>query len=240
MADYIAALSAEYRGNWQICKRERLWGASQKGGSHGHGRQVHRGDRIFIWQSGEGLLAMCRATADSYEPTSVSEVPWPEPERYGWLMPIEVVAEMGVPIVDEFLPSGNGRVSRRFGLEMWRLRGGFEEVTREQGDRLAEPFGVASTTEGRPEGDTPEREPIAAVFLQPASSLEAALLALYRRRDECEHGELLVVGQEADRPAFEREVENEPFAEIRECVRFVTREELADELRHATSAGGKR
>ncbi|MEJ5888860.1 HNH endonuclease signature motif containing protein [Pseudokineococcus marinus] len=73
--------------NWEICKRHSLMGSGGNAGG------VRPGDDVFIWQAPVGLLAWTVAEERPRHPSSLSEVPWPEPGRYKWLWSMQVVAE---------------------------------------------------------------------------------------------------------------------------------------------------
>ena len=94
---------------------------------------------------------------------------------------------------------------------------------------------ASETPEREPVQDEPYRDrrwsrPMAGVYLRPSSSVTEVLLTLYRRAADDEDGELMVVGDERDRMAVERELTQEPFTELRGRLRFVTSDELAAEL----------
>ncbi len=93
MTGWIGAIAVGTESNWDICKQHSLWGTPS-----GSGARVRRGDDLFLWKSGQGWLAHCRATMDARPPRDVAEVPWPEPERYRYLFGIEVLSEPPVPI----------------------------------------------------------------------------------------------------------------------------------------------
>ncbi len=93
MTGWVGAIAVGTDANWDICKAHSLWGTPS-----GSGARVLRGDDLFLWKSGEGWLAHCRATTDARRPRDVTEVPWPEPQRYRYLFGIEVLSEPPVPI----------------------------------------------------------------------------------------------------------------------------------------------
>lgn len=93
MTGWIGAIAVGMDANWDICKAHSLWGTPS-----GSGSRVRRGDDLFLWKSGEGWLVHCRATTDAWAPRGVTEVPWPEPDRYRYLFGIEVLSEPPVPI----------------------------------------------------------------------------------------------------------------------------------------------
>ncbi|MGY2079894.1 hypothetical protein [Modestobacter sp. SYSU DS0657] len=93
MTYWVGSISFEQRDNWQICKRESLFGSNTL-----TALGARAGDELFIWGSRQGWLARCRVTQDARRPAGVEEVPWPEPERYTALIPIEVLDEPTTPV----------------------------------------------------------------------------------------------------------------------------------------------
>lgn len=93
MAGWIGAIAQGTDSNWDICKAHSRWGTPSRSGGG-----VRRGDDLFLWKSGEGWLAHCRATTDAWAPRDVTEVPWPEPQRYQYLFGVDVLSEPGSPI----------------------------------------------------------------------------------------------------------------------------------------------
>jgi hypothetical protein len=93
LTGWIGAIAQGMDANWRIAKQNSLWGSPS-----GTAARVRRGDDLFLWKSGEGWLAHCRATTDAYAPKDVTEVPWPEPGRYRYLFGIEVLREPPMPI----------------------------------------------------------------------------------------------------------------------------------------------
>lgn len=93
MTYWVGSISFEQRGNWETCKQKSLFGSNTV-----TALGVRAGDELFIWGSKQGWLARCRATADARKPVGVEEVPWPEPERYTALIPMEIVDEPATPL----------------------------------------------------------------------------------------------------------------------------------------------
>ncbi|MGY1621059.1 hypothetical protein ACI789_02535 [Geodermatophilus sp. SYSU D00965] len=93
MTHWVGSISFEQRDNWEICKRTSLFGSNTP-----TALGVREGDELFIWGSQRGWLARCRVTADARRPGGVDDVPWPDPERYIALIPIEVLGEPEVPL----------------------------------------------------------------------------------------------------------------------------------------------
>src|SRR5690606_23193115 len=59
---------------------------------------ARRGDRLFVWQSGAGLIASATLAGEPFEFLSEAEVPWPSPGSYRYGIPI---AEMRPAFEDE-------------------------------------------------------------------------------------------------------------------------------------------
>jgi hypothetical protein len=57
MGNFIATVSTKAPGNWEICKREGLWGVIERHGSAtgvANAERVAAGDCIFIWLGKRG------------------------------------------------------------------------------------------------------------------------------------------------------------------------------------------
>lgn len=93
MTSWVGSISYDQRGNWAICKRESLFGSNTR-----TALRVRAGDELFIWGSQQGWLGRCRAIADARAPESVEKVPWPDPERYTAVIPMEVIDEPRSPV----------------------------------------------------------------------------------------------------------------------------------------------
>jgi hypothetical protein len=131
MTDFIGTLAPQRSANWDICKEEGLWGVVGRGTNwRKNALRVSRGDRIYIWRGGRnnGFIAKVEAL-DSARLAGGSgvRVPWPDPEWFGAVIPIRVVAELAAPVGDTF-PNENGRVGVRFGFNNTTLQHIFEEI----------------------------------------------------------------------------------------------------------------
>jgi hypothetical protein len=247
MAAFLATLSAKAADNWTICKRHGLWGTASSSHATHAVRQLMPSDLVYVWLSGKGLLAKARATTSADEVRSTTAVPWPEPERYRYTFGLKVLVEFDEPIPDRF----KDHRSIEFGLRTHELQAGLIRLDDETARRLEAAFPSATDPTRAPwpppttthnvtptpakrephENDRRHSRPLAGVYLRPAQSATEALLALYRRVADDPDGELLVVGDEAGRAAVEGELGQEPFTELRGRVRFVTADQLADEIR---------
>ncbi|WP_448616211.1 hypothetical protein [Modestobacter sp. URMC 112] len=184
MADFIAALGKDRYRNWEVCKREQLWGMVASGSNwRSNGRRVQRGDRIFIWRSGHGFIAQLEAqgpmrlTAEPGVP-----VPWDEPNLFGGVVDIRVVTELATPIGDSF-PNANGRVGLRFGFNNTALQHVFEEVSPDVGARIQAAFRAQQTESlGVPFESGPAPGPVSAAqpFDVDPDAVDRGLLAHYR------------------------------------------------------------
>ncbi len=95
MNHLIATLSAGDSANWEICKGAGLWGTPARVSHAKHAVEVaRRGDRLFVWQSGAGLIASATLAGEPFEFRSEAEVPWPSPESYRYGIPIAEIQEL--------------------------------------------------------------------------------------------------------------------------------------------------
>lgn len=231
---FIATLSAVAADNWQICVAHSLWGVGSSAKAQKAARAVKRGDTIYVWQSGAGLLARAVALAPA-KPAVTADVPWPQPERYTYTIEIRVDQQLEEPVPDSF----PANVSTRFGIRSHVLQTGFYFVDDEVARAMDTVFA------GRPATPAPNvtvavpvepsRPVVAGVYLEASSSVPEVLLALYRRTIDSD-GEVLVVGPESARRAVAEELTRPPFPEIADRVRFVTPEQLRAELTRSLGA----
>lgn len=143
MTDFIASIAPKLSANWEICKRERLWGIVGHGNNwRSNAERLNGGDRIFVWRGGppnNGFIAEVRALAGAEFVALSTKVPWPHRETFGAVVPIEVVAEARVPLKDRF-PDSNGRVGLRYGFNNTVLQHVFEEISTGTAERIARDF----------------------------------------------------------------------------------------------------
>ncbi|WP_222195367.1 hypothetical protein [Modestobacter italicus] len=111
MTYWVGSISFEQRDNWQICKRESLFGSNTP-----TALGVRAGDELFIWGSKQGWLARCRATEDARRPAGTEEVPWPDPQHYKALIPVEVLDEPAAPVA-----MAGPELKRTVGIDTVRL-----------------------------------------------------------------------------------------------------------------------
>jgi len=137
MAFYLATVGADALGNWQVCKREGVWGVRERG-SHGrtgtaNAMRVRRGDIMFVWLSKDprnrkapsGIKAKATVTGDFKTVGAGATIPWPDRSAYVGSFPIEVTQELAVPVGDRFQHK-RGVAS---GIENIALIHGFREVS---------------------------------------------------------------------------------------------------------------
>jgi putative restriction endonuclease len=137
LTGWIGAIAEGTEANWEICKQHALWGTPS-----GTGARVRRGDALFLWKSGEGWLAHCRATTDARAPRDITEVPWLDPQRYRYLFGIEVLREPPVPIA-----MSGAEATRRAGLQATIRLGQFPAIDDRAVAELARLFGPISSIE---------------------------------------------------------------------------------------------
>ncbi len=143
MSHFIATLAPGRYHNWAICKAEGLWGLVGRGTNwRSNGERVRAGDRVFVWRGGRpnGFIAEIEAQGPMRLTSSPGVlVPWDEPEWFGGVFPMRVVAETSPPVSDHF-PNSNGRVGLRFGFNNPVLQHIFEEVNASIAVRVAAIF----------------------------------------------------------------------------------------------------
>jgi hypothetical protein len=127
MAAFLATLSAAGARNWAICKRHRLWGTGGSSHAKHAARNLGRRDDLFVWQSGDGLIAQARIESPARPVTDVGVVPWPDPQRYTYVFDISVVRELAEPIGDRF----REHRSVRFGIRTHELQAGLIQISDE-------------------------------------------------------------------------------------------------------------
>jgi hypothetical protein len=131
LTGWIGAIAEGTDANWEICRQYALWGTPS-----GTGARVRRGDDLFLWKSGEGWLAHCRATTDAWAPRDVTEVPWPQPERYRYLFRIDVLREPALPIAMR-----GAEATQLAGLQSTIRLGQFPGIDDEAAGAIARLFG---------------------------------------------------------------------------------------------------
>jgi len=171
MADYLATVSPAALGNWDICKREGLWGVIEKGGPTGaaNAKRVATGDRIFVWlgkpkrgPAKNGLVAQVEAIGP-FEPAGASTaVPWPNPSDYAGVIPIKLVAELAVPETDAFPKPAQTGV--RFGIPNIALIHGFRELSPDVAQKVSAVFPTAPSGIGVPFTHPPAATPVSAAI----------------------------------------------------------------------------
>jgi hypothetical protein len=172
VSDFIATVSPDALGNWDICKREGLWGVIEKGGSAtgvANARRVHTGDRIFVWlgkpkrgRAASGLVAQVEALGPYVPVRTGTTVPWPNASDYAGVFPIRLVAELAIPEPDTF--PGPERVGVRFGLQNMALIHGFRSITPDVAERRAAVLPASRSNVGVPFVVPPSPTPVAAAL----------------------------------------------------------------------------
>jgi putative restriction endonuclease len=92
LTGWVASLSVAEADNWEICKRDSWFGSPNT-----VAKNVKVGDELFMWRSKAGLFAYCVVTGNA-EPAATSYVPWPNPDKYKYVWPIDVVEELPEPL----------------------------------------------------------------------------------------------------------------------------------------------
>lgn len=159
MTHWVGSISLDQRDNWDICKQESLFGSNTQ-----TALGVRAGDELFIWGSRQGWLARCRVTQDARRPRGVDEVPWPDPERYTALIPIEVLDEPASPLF-----MSGGEIEQSVGIGTIQLPR-FPRVDAHRAQQLTILLSEAYGRPDRTPGPSPVRQN------EPADAAETLLL----------------------------------------------------------------
>ena len=139
MNGFLGTLRFQDPNNWDICKSSKLWGIPA--GQHAElaVRSVRPGDVLFVWRGGgkrnkAGLLARAKISG----PVRLAKnPPWPDPDRYTHVLPIEVTDELAVPIGDKFPGNQKGIL---FQVQNMWLQWGFCELPPDVVERMEAAF----------------------------------------------------------------------------------------------------
>lgn len=121
MSWFVYTIGKSTPGNWDLCKKVSAYGVSI-----GSGRpSAKEEDRILIWLGGRGYVAEAIVTGPPTEPRTKEEAPWPGGlDRYAYVVPIHVVAEVREPINFPFV----GRVQPETGVKTAHLQRGIASI----------------------------------------------------------------------------------------------------------------
>ncbi len=162
MTAFVATLGPKLYGNWDICKLHGVWGVAARGTNwRANVAKVTEGDEIFVWRGGKPNGFIARAQVKGlpiYKGSPGFAAPWPQPERYGAVVPINVVSELDRPESDTF--NHAGRVGLRFGFNNSVLQHVFEAVPEGQARLIREVFPEHPPLLGRTYETPPEPSPV--------------------------------------------------------------------------------
>ncbi len=121
MSWFVCTIGQSTPGNWDLCKQVGAYGVSV-----GSGRpSIKEDDRIVVWLGGRGYVAEAVVTGHLIVPRTEEDVPWPGGlNRYAYLVPIHVVAEVRNPIYFPFV----GRVQPETGVKTAHLQRGLSLI----------------------------------------------------------------------------------------------------------------
>ena len=144
---FVFSIGKSTPRNWDLCKEVGAYGVSV-----GSGRpKVKEEDRILIWLGGRGYVAEAIATGPPTEPSTEEEVPWPGGlDRYAYVVPIRLVAEVREPINFRFI----GRVQPETGVKTSHLQRGIASIS----DPGAIKISTAIRERAVEEGQTPNMQ----------------------------------------------------------------------------------
>lgn len=95
MSWFVCTIAKSSPGNWDLCKQASAYGVP---GRRGRPR-VQAEDRLLVWLAGRGYVAEAVVTGPAKVPHTTAEAPWPGGiYRFGYIVPMQVVAEVREPI----------------------------------------------------------------------------------------------------------------------------------------------
>ena len=141
---WVGCLSKDDQSNWNICKQSFKWGSP-----NATAQNVKNGDDLFIWKSGSGYLAWCKATSDA-RPAGI-DTPWSGDGRnYLYVFDIRVIEELSNPWnpgSHRFTPGSNDFRQNITELPNVRLSQ-FPELSEEQTQQVKSFFGIRNLPPG--------------------------------------------------------------------------------------------
>lgn len=100
MSWFVCTIAKSSPRNWDLCKQARAYGVP---GHRGRPR-VQAEDRLLIWLAGRGYVAEAVVTGPATVPQTTADAPWPGGiYRYGYIIPMRVVAEVQEPVTFPFV-----------------------------------------------------------------------------------------------------------------------------------------
>jgi hypothetical protein len=92
---FVCTIAKSSPGNWDLCKQASAYGVP---GRRGRPR-VNAEDRLLIWLAGSGYIAEAVVSGPATVPRTAADAPWPGGiYRFGYIVPMRVVAEVREPI----------------------------------------------------------------------------------------------------------------------------------------------
>jgi hypothetical protein len=130
VAAYVFSLRYEDSGNWEICQRERLIGVRGSRHAQARAQQITPGETVYVWRGGvpkrgTGLIARFTTAGPGLR---AENPPWPDPERYTWVIPIRDIECLTTAVPDRF--PGN-REGVRFKVQNSAVQQGLQVISRE-------------------------------------------------------------------------------------------------------------
>lgn len=134
MTAFLATIGADALENWQIAKREGLWGVKAQGKNYtslSHAQTVQANDVVYFWQTkprtggSNGILAKAEAM-ESLRLVALGgvHVPWTPTDIYVGVFRIKLIRELPSPVGGGF----TDRVSDSFGFSNTVVLHGFERL----------------------------------------------------------------------------------------------------------------
>jgi len=132
MAWILCTISAQSKGNWEICKEAKMWGVSTYA-NYGGIPKAKKGDHLLFWLAGAGYVGVGKVTEDCRPPFGPSETPWPEGRhRYGLVVPMKLIIDLKKP---HWIAFKNGR-QEISGIALPVFRRGYKSIQNSQAEPI--------------------------------------------------------------------------------------------------------
>lgn len=148
-AAYVFSLDYADARNWDLCKAAGIVGVRRNLQGQTHARALRVGDVLYVWRGGgakpgSGLIARATVTGPAVE-AGTTEVPWPDPGLFTYVVPFELDEELPEAIADSFPDHRKGLL---FKIQNTSLQKGLMPVSDESRLLLEARFATTGTPDG--------------------------------------------------------------------------------------------
>ena len=139
MKSFICWISPKSKENWDICKKNNMWGIGKNSNvANNHCRKISKGDKLYIWVGDIGYVASAEVTVDKQIFVDGVNITAPWTGDYSYLIPWQINRELKTPVYLKFnLP---GQVQELTKVKQGVTISGFFEIHSDQKKALEEIF----------------------------------------------------------------------------------------------------